>query len=59
MNNSTSVFVFASVLRADVKAHPVMRRVMACSERDARAQLSRDYVLSLACKLPALGVNHG
>ncbi|KAB7898861.1 host cell division inhibitor Icd-like protein [Rouxiella badensis] len=59
MNTSTAIYVFASILRSDAKSQPVMRRVTACSEREARSQLARDYVLSLACKLPTLRGSHG
>lgn len=49
---SISTFVFASVLRSDPKAKPVMRRVVASNEKDARRQLSAVYVLSLGSRLP-------
>lgn len=52
-NISISTFVFASVLRSDPTAKPVMRRVVACNEKEARRQLSGQYVLSLGSRLPA------
>lgn len=58
-NTSTSTFVFASVLRSDPKAKPVMRRVVACNEKEARRQLSSLYVLSLGSRLPVMGGPHG
>lgn len=55
---SISTFVFASVLRSDPKARPVIRRVVACNEKDARRQLSAVYVLSLSSRLPVNKVTH-
>lgn len=50
-------FVFASVLRSDCFAKPMMKRVVATSEIEARRQLSSKYVLSLSCRIPtALGI---
>jgi len=57
-NISITTFVFASVLRSDPKAIPVMRRVVACNEKEARRQLSSQYVLSLGSRLPATRVSH-
>lgn len=51
-DTSTSVFLFASVKRSDPKAKPAMIRVVACSEREARRELAKEYVLSLAARLP-------
>lgn len=51
-DTSTSVFLFASVKRSDTKAQPAMIRVVACSEREARCELAKEYVLSLAARLP-------
>lgn len=49
---SISTFVFASVLRSDPNATPIMKRVVACNEKVARRQLSSQYVLSLSSRLP-------
>lgn len=57
-NTNTSTFVFASVLRSDLKAKPVMRRVVACNEKEARRLLSGQYVLSLSSRLPLNGVKY-
>lgn len=57
-NHSTKIFIFASVLRCDPKSRPVMWRVKAASEKEARRQLVRDYVLSLAGCLPDSEVYH-
>lgn len=46
--HSTNIFLFASVLRADPTSRPVMWRIKASSEKDARIKLSRDYILSFA-----------
>ncbi len=51
-DSSTSVFLFASVKRADAKAKPVMIRIVVCSEREARLELVQQYVISLAARLP-------
>ncbi|MFN1149182.1 host cell division inhibitor Icd-like protein [Serratia liquefaciens] len=45
---STFVWLFASILRSDPTSRPVMWRVKAPSEKDARRKLSRDYILSFA-----------
>lgn len=57
-NTSISTFVFASVLRSDPKAKPVMRRVVACNEQEARRLLSAQYVLSLSSRLPVTRGSH-
>lgn len=49
---STSVFLFASLKRSDSKAKPVMIRIQAFSEHEARRELVQDYILSLAARLP-------
>ncbi|WP_288445377.1 host cell division inhibitor Icd-like protein [uncultured Serratia sp.] len=46
--HSTTIFLFASILRSDPTSHPVMWRIKATNEKDARRKLSRDYVLSFA-----------
>ncbi|HID8404586.1 TPA: host cell division inhibitor Icd-like protein [Serratia marcescens] len=46
--HSTTIFLFASVLRSDPTSRPVMWRIKATNEKDARRKLSRDYVLSFA-----------
>ncbi|WP_420911491.1 host cell division inhibitor Icd-like protein [Rouxiella chamberiensis] len=62
LKNSTDVlhiYVFASVLRSDCFAKPMMKRVVATSEIEARRQLSSKYVLSLSCRMPTyLGIKH-
>lgn len=45
---NTFVWLFASILRSDPTSLPVMWRVKAPSEKDARRKLVRDYVLSFA-----------
>ena len=55
---STSVFLFASVKRSDTTAKPVMIRIVACSEREARRELAPRYVLSLAARLPNKEARH-
>lgn len=52
---STSLFLFASVKRSDSNAKPVMIRIQACSEQEARRVLVQDYILSLAARLPIKG----
>ncbi|MBA5745152.1 host cell division inhibitor Icd-like protein, partial [Escherichia coli] len=46
------VFVFAAVRRADRHPRICMLRTVAGDERSARRSLVRDYVLSLAARLP-------
>jgi len=46
------VFVFAAVRRADRQPRICMLRTVAGDERAARRSLVRDYVLSLAARLP-------
>ncbi|MFV9080091.1 host cell division inhibitor Icd-like protein [Serratia fonticola] len=53
--HNTTIFLFASVLRSDPKSRPVMQRVIAATEKEARRQLVRDYVLSFAGRLPLTG----
>lgn len=53
--HNTTIFLFASVLRSDPKSRPVMQRVIAATEKEARRQLVRDYVLSFAGRLPLAG----
>ncbi|EHB7661766.1 ash family protein [Escherichia coli] len=50
------VFVFAAVRRADRHPRICMLRTVAGDERSARRSLVRDYVLSLAARLPVMGV---
>ncbi|WP_247149228.1 host cell division inhibitor Icd-like protein [Escherichia coli] len=52
------VFVFAAVRRADRKPRICMLRTVAGDELAARRSLVRDYVLSLAARLPVTGVCH-
>ncbi|WP_025122263.1 MULTISPECIES: host cell division inhibitor Icd-like protein [unclassified Serratia (in: enterobacteria)] len=54
--DNTKVYLFASILRSDPKSRPIMQRVKATSEKEARRQLVRDYVLSFAGCLPLVGV---
>lgn len=52
------VFVFAAVRRADRKPRICMLRTVAGDELAARRTLVREYVLSLAARLPILEVSH-
>ncbi len=52
------VFVFAAVRRADRKPRICMLRTVAGDELAARRSLARDYVLSLAARLPVTGGCH-
>jgi hypothetical protein len=52
------VFVFAAVRRADRKPRICMLRTVAGDERTARRSLVREYVLSLAARLPVAEVSH-
>lgn len=52
------VFVFAAVRRADRKPRICMLRTVAGDELAARRSLVRDFVLSLAARLPVTGVCH-
>ena len=52
------VFVFAAVRRADPKPSICMLRTVAGDEQTARLSLVRDYVLSLAARLPVAGGCH-
>ncbi|PVF76790.1 putative phage immunity repressor protein [Klebsiella aerogenes] len=45
-------FLFLAVRRADCSAQPCAVRVNAYNERAARAQLTADYVLCFAGRLP-------
>ncbi len=49
------IFVFAAIRRIDTQARVCMLRITACDERSARMQFVRDYVLSLAARLPVSG----
>ena len=51
------VFVFAAVRRADRHPRICMLRTVAGDERSARRSLVRDYVLSLAARLPVMEVS--
>jgi hypothetical protein len=46
------VFVFAAVRRTERQQRIHMLRTVAADERTARLPLARDYVLSLAARLP-------
>ena len=46
------IFVFAAVRRAERQQRIHMLRTFAADERAARQLLARDYVLSLAARLP-------
>lgn len=52
------VFVFAAIRRADRKPRIFMLRTVAGDEHTARRSLVREYVLSLAARLPVAGVCH-
>ena len=52
------VFVFAAVRRADRKPRICMLRTVAGDELAARRTLVREYVLSLAARLPVVEVSH-
>ncbi|ELE9736996.1 host cell division inhibitor Icd-like protein [Enterobacter kobei] len=52
------IFVFAAVRRADRKPRIFMLRTVAGDEQTARRSLVRDYVLSLAARLPVAEVCH-
>ena len=54
--HSTKIYLFASVLRSDTKSHPIMQRVKATSEKEARRQLVRDYILAFAGCLPVKNI---
>lgn len=49
---TTFVWLFASVLRSDPTSRPVIQRVKATSEKNARLQLVYQYVLMFAGRLP-------
>lgn len=57
-DSSTCVFLFASVKRSDDKAKPVMIRIIAGTEKEARRQLAQQYILSLAARMPVKGACH-
>lgn len=46
-----TVFIFATIKRSDVKAKPVMMRVIAHSYKEARQKLISDYVISFAGRI--------
>lgn len=52
------VFVFAAVRRADSKPRICMLRTVAGDELAARRNLVREYVLSLAARLPVVEASH-
>ncbi|WP_434670827.1 host cell division inhibitor Icd-like protein [Klebsiella sp. B345] len=52
------VFVFAAVRRTDRKPRICMLRTIAGDERTARRSLVREYVLSLAARLPLAEASH-
>ena len=52
------VFVFAAIRRADRKPRICMLRTVAGDELAARRTLVREYVLSLAARLPVVEVSH-
>ncbi len=52
------VFVFAAVRRTDRKPRICMLRTVAGDERTARRSLVREYVLSLAARLPLAEASH-
>lgn len=54
-----NLYRFLALKRADVKARYCCRTVAADSEQAARRELARDYILSLAVRLPSPEVQHG
>ncbi|HHB8614847.1 host cell division inhibitor Icd-like protein [Klebsiella pneumoniae] len=52
------IFVFAAIRRTECKPHICMLRTVAGDERTARRSLVRDYVLSLAARLPLAEVSY-
>lgn len=52
------IFVFAAVRRVDRTTRICMLRTVAEDEQTARRSLVRDYVLSLAARLPVAEVCH-
>ncbi|WP_337262932.1 MULTISPECIES: host cell division inhibitor Icd-like protein [unclassified Serratia (in: enterobacteria)] len=50
--HNTKIYLFAAVLRSDPNALPVKCRITATSEKEARRQLVRDYVLVCAGCVP-------
>lgn len=51
-------YLFLAVRRAELKSKPHRAEVTATSEREARQQLARDFVLFFAGRLPVMAVNH-
>ncbi|WP_338234873.1 host cell division inhibitor Icd-like protein [Providencia rettgeri] len=51
-------FLFLSIKRSDTTAKPCRIAVTAPNEHDARLMLVRDYILSFAGRLPAIGGKH-
>ncbi|WP_239354257.1 host cell division inhibitor Icd-like protein [Providencia rettgeri] len=51
-------FLFLSIKRSDTTAKPCRIAVTASNEHDARLMLVRDYILSFAGRLPAIGGKH-
>ncbi|HGW5831500.1 TPA: host cell division inhibitor Icd-like protein [Proteus mirabilis] len=51
-------FLFLSIKRSDTTAKPCRIAVTAPNEHDARLMLVRDYILSFAGRLPAIGGNN-
>ncbi|HEM8139923.1 TPA: ash family protein [Providencia rettgeri] len=51
-------FLFLSIKRSDTTAKPCRITVTAPNEHDARLMLVRDYILSFAGRLPAIGGKH-
>lgn len=58
LSHSQFVFVFAAIRRTDRKLRICMLRTVAGDENTARRSLVRDYVLSLAARLPVAEVSH-
>ena len=55
LSHQNFIFVFAAIRRIDIQSRVCMLRITACDERSARMQLVREYVLSLAARLPVSG----
>ncbi|CAI1781320.1 Uncharacterised protein [Serratia proteamaculans] len=52
-------YVFVAIRRTSPQLKHEQRRVIACTEREARKILVRDFILVLASRIAAQAVNHG
>lgn len=55
----TFTYVFVAIRRTSPQLKHEQRRVTACTEREARKILVRDFVLVLASRIAAQAVSHG